>query len=767
MKKKIFILVVFLFSLFALVGCGQPVEGPQGPAGAKGANGKSAYEIAVENGFNGTEEAWLESLHGEDGEPGLNGLQGPQGEQGPAGEPAKEIELFAEDGGVYWRLAGEEDAELLYYYLDYITVSYREPVLYSSFEEIRDAFFADAKAKYVANSGVEGAEDLTLEDFWDVKAHFMDFSHDAKLTPAEKQICDAEFLAKWGWFIAYVDSLIPTHIPADMGTYEYAHTCLIAYGLAYGTPKLDSSGNGTKYSDELLLNSVNNFLNRTDDHLSGANSSYNVAPDFTGDKGLDGLMEAYLEGIQEIKEEHVSRVAYSQYELLDDEDAAVAATFDPEKYFFDGWVDEDGEEVTGVESNHSIVVYLNLKKKTAVNLEFDGGFSTESLKAAVQAAFLADINAVEGFEDVTAENFYTKFADKFMAVTAVDPYVTSGFCKDHPEFLTKWTWFIEYIAQVMGDKKYGNTAIVAFGLHSANDSNVVTSSLEYADRTVTNSISNFFNGVKTNLHGGGSSGNVPADFTSASAYTKLVAAVPAEVFAGLTLPNTKEDVIVAYGLPSLTKDGMPLVGWYLKDDAEKVLVAPEAMEDGKTYVALYLDAAKAAEAEALFAAFLADVNEALGKSYTAQGLYDAFRSGDNDLTLTEKFFMGVIADGDNLVKTGVMVGHEDVIAKHAYIFEYIAKLMKEDGKSHKYEFTAMSLFGITVPEGAKVETKGSAANKYFNRCLVVQLVNLLRHTNEDPGEGSDYPPVDFADPNNWCLGLLAFKAEYDAAHPAA
>ncbi|MBO7086131.1 MAG: collagen-like protein, partial [Bacilli bacterium] len=157
MKKKIFILVVFLFSLFALVGCGQPVEGPQGPAGAKGANGKSAYEIAVENGFNGTEEAWLESLHGEDGEPGLNGLQGPQGEQGPAGEPAKEIELFAEDGGVYWRLAGEEDAELLYYYLDYITVSYREPVLYSSFEEIRDAFFADAKAKYVANSGVEGA----------------------------------------------------------------------------------------------------------------------------------------------------------------------------------------------------------------------------------------------------------------------------------------------------------------------------------------------------------------------------------------------------------------------------------------------------------------------------------------------------------------------------------------------------------------------------------------------------------------------------------
>ena len=32
-----------------------------------GANGLSAYEIALEHGFEGTEEEWLESLHGEDG----------------------------------------------------------------------------------------------------------------------------------------------------------------------------------------------------------------------------------------------------------------------------------------------------------------------------------------------------------------------------------------------------------------------------------------------------------------------------------------------------------------------------------------------------------------------------------------------------------------------------------------------------------------------------------------------------------------------------
>ncbi len=36
-------------------------------------HGKSAYEIAVMHGFQGTEEEWLESLKGEKGENGENG----------------------------------------------------------------------------------------------------------------------------------------------------------------------------------------------------------------------------------------------------------------------------------------------------------------------------------------------------------------------------------------------------------------------------------------------------------------------------------------------------------------------------------------------------------------------------------------------------------------------------------------------------------------------------------------------------------------------
>lgn len=55
----------------------------------EGVPGKSAYEIAVDNGFVGTEEEWLESLVGPQGP---QGEPGPQGEQGPPG-PANLIVL--------------------------------------------------------------------------------------------------------------------------------------------------------------------------------------------------------------------------------------------------------------------------------------------------------------------------------------------------------------------------------------------------------------------------------------------------------------------------------------------------------------------------------------------------------------------------------------------------------------------------------------------------------------------------------------------------
>ena len=48
----------------------------------KGADGKSAFEIAVENGFIGTEAEWLESLKGKDGTDGQPGKDGVDGKDG-------------------------------------------------------------------------------------------------------------------------------------------------------------------------------------------------------------------------------------------------------------------------------------------------------------------------------------------------------------------------------------------------------------------------------------------------------------------------------------------------------------------------------------------------------------------------------------------------------------------------------------------------------------------------------------------------------------
>jgi len=47
--------------------------GPAGADGVSGAPGASAYEVAVANGFEGTESEWLDSLVGPQGEPGTGG----------------------------------------------------------------------------------------------------------------------------------------------------------------------------------------------------------------------------------------------------------------------------------------------------------------------------------------------------------------------------------------------------------------------------------------------------------------------------------------------------------------------------------------------------------------------------------------------------------------------------------------------------------------------------------------------------------------------
>lgn len=55
-------------------------------SGTEGRDGKSAYEIALDDGFAGSKAEWLESLKGEKGESGDKGADGKNGADGAAGE---------------------------------------------------------------------------------------------------------------------------------------------------------------------------------------------------------------------------------------------------------------------------------------------------------------------------------------------------------------------------------------------------------------------------------------------------------------------------------------------------------------------------------------------------------------------------------------------------------------------------------------------------------------------------------------------------------
>jgi hypothetical protein len=107
--------------LDSLVGPEGP-EGPQGPAGPKGDPGDpgekgeqgdpglSAYEVAVDNGFEGTEQEWLDSLVGPEGQEGQAGPKGDQGDPGPQGDPGadgREVQLQKGTTHIQWRYEGD------------------------------------------------------------------------------------------------------------------------------------------------------------------------------------------------------------------------------------------------------------------------------------------------------------------------------------------------------------------------------------------------------------------------------------------------------------------------------------------------------------------------------------------------------------------------------------------------------------------------------------------------------------------------------------
>ncbi len=66
-------------------------NGTNGTDGADGVDGKSAYQIAVDNGYLGSESDWLASLKGADGADGADGTNGTNGTDGADGLSAFEV----------------------------------------------------------------------------------------------------------------------------------------------------------------------------------------------------------------------------------------------------------------------------------------------------------------------------------------------------------------------------------------------------------------------------------------------------------------------------------------------------------------------------------------------------------------------------------------------------------------------------------------------------------------------------------------------------
>ncbi|WP_448670408.1 hypothetical protein [Pseudoxanthomonas mexicana] len=77
-------------ALLALDGRVTNLENAPPGTGTPGRDGYSAYEVAIQNGFVGTETEWLASLQGRDGDTGPRGPQGPEGPRGPNGEDGRD-----------------------------------------------------------------------------------------------------------------------------------------------------------------------------------------------------------------------------------------------------------------------------------------------------------------------------------------------------------------------------------------------------------------------------------------------------------------------------------------------------------------------------------------------------------------------------------------------------------------------------------------------------------------------------------------------------
>ena len=173
--------------------------GAKGNPGQDGAEGKSAYAIAVEHGYEDSEEKWLLSLKGEKGDPGDRGLQGvpgEKGEKGDAGVAGKDgfspIANVVKDGSVITITITDKNGTTT------VTLTEGAAVDLTPYAEVN---YVDEKVQELSDSLTYTLQEHTLSI-----THLEDKSHTHKNQSALDQITAAK-IAQWDGFGTQINGL--------------------------------------------------------------------------------------------------------------------------------------------------------------------------------------------------------------------------------------------------------------------------------------------------------------------------------------------------------------------------------------------------------------------------------------------------------------------------------------------------------------------------------------------------------------------------------
>lgn len=175
------------------------VQGIQGPKGEDGADGKSAYEIAVLNGYKGPEIQWLESLRGPRGIEGRQGLPGPAGSQGPSGPQGVGVQsfrlLFSKNTDSHTSPSEDSFSTQIPELTDGEYLWLMPKTVYTNGAE--DVFFSVVPNAFKSQG--QGAQDVGVNN---LKTFYAEFTSD-KLYPTPEHILDTRYLywneaTQWG-----------------------------------------------------------------------------------------------------------------------------------------------------------------------------------------------------------------------------------------------------------------------------------------------------------------------------------------------------------------------------------------------------------------------------------------------------------------------------------------------------------------------------------------------------------------------------------------